>query len=152
MASVVKDRYRLTTFANIRDGIGDVFHNMADRVRYLDDLQTDSNVSRQTLHPLWQAVQHTLDADLRAYRSGLTPGQVRELARLEAMRNYERNILGNAIGYGVALGIEDGQMEEELPDAIGCALIDAITDPSGRFHDSIKKARKRHHFIPPHFQ
>jgi hypothetical protein len=43
---------------------------------------TDSNVSRQSLHPLWQAVTRHLDrGTLAEFSSGLLPADIREVER-----------------------------------------------------------------------
>jgi len=58
-----------------------VFRRAVDEVRYVDDRQTDSNVSRQSLHPLWQAVTRHLDRGaLAEFSSGLLPADIREVA------------------------------------------------------------------------
>lgn len=84
----LKDRWRITTFEDFEVAIGDVMRHAADKVRYRDDFQTDSNVSRQNMHPLWEAVIETVDRDLFDFRAGLLPDQVREIEREQAKRTY----------------------------------------------------------------
>ena len=53
----IKDKYRLRTFDEFEAGIGDVVTDALKAIKYLNDWQTDGNVSRQMLHPLWIEAQ-----------------------------------------------------------------------------------------------
>ena len=69
------------TFTDLETAMGNVCVHALDQVRYLADMQSDSNVTRQQLHPLWIEVQAVAARNLLAFRAGLTPDQVRQIQR-----------------------------------------------------------------------
>jgi hypothetical protein len=143
----LKDRWNIRTFQDFENSIGDVFNSAIENVRYLDSDQTDRNVTRQRLHPLWNAVSEVLARKLTDYRSGLTPGQVKEIARETALENYRQNVAGNAAGLAVALGLSNEEIEDRLPSILAGLGEDAVRDPQGRVFKSAQRARERLHFI-----
>lgn len=76
--------------------------NTLESVRYLADHQTDSNISRQNIHPIWEATQQAAARNLFEYRSGFTPGQVLEIEREVALQRYMALVVSHAIGLCVA--------------------------------------------------
>jgi len=62
--------------------MGDVLLKALSDIRYVNDHQQDTNVSRQALHPLWQAVTDAVTNADNLDRTGLEPGAVREVERL----------------------------------------------------------------------
>ena len=143
----LKDKYQIRRFADFEAGIGDVMVNALRDIRYLDDRQTDGNVSRQTLHPLWVKAQEVAGSNLTDYRSGLTPGQVVEIEREVAQERYRQLIVGNAIGLGVSLGLSDEEIIEGLPDMIGAEVFASMQADPVRRPKVIARARGRLHFI-----
>lgn len=89
---------RVTTFEDVEDSIGDVFLHAVKQVRYLNGKQTDTNVNRQRLHPIWSAATKHLETSLFDFRAGLLSGQYKEIERRMAIDNYTRQITGNAAG------------------------------------------------------
>lgn len=143
----LKDKYRLTTIQNFETGIGDVIANALANVRYLGDRQGDSNVSRQELHPLWQAAQATAARDLTGLRSGLTPGQVKEVERTKAQETYLNLCAGNAIGFGVSRGMTDEEIEERLPELLAADIAQRFRAKGTDLHAAIKRSRERLVFL-----
>ena len=143
----LKKKYQIRTFDDFEAGIGDVIVNALQDVRYLDDRQTDGNVSRQTLHPLWKKCQEVAAGKLIDYRSGLTPGQVVEIERELAQDRYRQLFLGNANGLAVSLGLTDDEIHADLPNLMAANLnISMLSDPE-QFSKAIARARARLHFI-----
>ncbi|WP_417514770.1 hypothetical protein [Minwuia sp.] len=142
----LKDAYNIRTMDDFEDSIGDVIVNSLDRIRYLAERQTDSNVTRQAPHPLWEAAQAVASGNLLDFRSGLTPDQIRTIERDKAMEVYMKQVRGNAIGYGVAKGLDDDAIKARLPDLIADQL-KAANDDSADLHKAIARTRKRLHFV-----
>ncbi len=84
----LKDKWNIRTFDDLENSIGDVFNDAIEKIRYLDDFQTDGNVTRQRMHPLWLAAIVCLSKKLIDYRSGLVPGQIREVFRDKQIETY----------------------------------------------------------------
>ncbi len=142
----LKDAYNIRTLEDFENNIGDVIVNSLDRIRYLASGQTDSNISRQTLHPLWEAAQATAERDLLDLRSGLTPDQVRSIEREKAADNYLKQVFGNAVGCAVAQGWDDEAINENLAGLIAEKLKAAIEDDPEALDKAISRTRKRLHF------
>jgi hypothetical protein len=143
----LKQIWNLRTFADIRDGIGDVFAHALHRVRYVDEGQTDTNITRKRPHPLWQAALDHLKNSRFNHRSGLTPGQLLELEREQAVVRYQSNLRGNAAGFAVALGLDDDAMEVDLPEIISNETRAFVEDHDGRFSKSVQRVRERLYFV-----
>lgn len=143
----LKEMWNIRTFDDLEAFIGDAYRHALNQVRYLEDGQTDTNVTRQELHPLWIAAQATLDHSLIDYRSGIAPGRIVEIAREEAKRLYGQNILGNAAGLAVTLGLTNDEIEARLPSILAECAEDAIRDPGLGIYKSAQRARERLYFI-----
>lgn len=145
----LKDKYQIRTFDDFEVGIGDVMVYALDKIKYLDDRQSDSNVSRQALHPLWVEAQAVAAENLCQFQSGLTPDQIVQITREQAIDRYSNLCIGNSIGLGIASGLNDEEMVTTLPALIAdqsCAL---LKQDSKRMGKAIRRARKRLHFIHP---
>ena len=140
-------KYRLRTFADIEASIGDVYLNTVREIRYLADHQTDSNVSRQQVHPIWAMTTQHLETSMMEFRSGLLPGQIREVYRKEAEEMYLSLIVGNSAGFAVALGLDDEEIETDLASIIADCVRSAINDPDGRMTKKMDRARERMRFV-----
>jgi hypothetical protein len=142
----LKDDYDIRTLEDFEAGIGDVILNSLDRIRYLAAEQSDSNVSRQVLHPLWEAAIEAASGNLLALRSGLTPGQIRAIQRDKAISVYLDQIRGNAIGWGIARGLSDDAILRELSSLVSTELKLALDDDEALIK-SIRRTRERLHFV-----
>ncbi|MBL1272253.1 MAG: hypothetical protein COB25_007370, partial [Oceanospirillales bacterium] len=139
----LKDKWQLTTFQDIEDCIGDVFAEATDQIRYLDDHQTDQNVSRQTLHPLWQAVLKAHEENLCDYRAGITPNQLKEVIREQQQEIYVQQIMGNAAGLAVVLGLNKQEIREQFSQMVAQTLSNKIDGPDESFWESRSRAKQR---------
>lgn len=142
----LKDAYNIHTLEDFENSIGDVIVNSLDRIRYLASGQTDSNISRQTLHPLWKAAHATAQRGLLELRSGLTPDQVRSIEREKAMDVYFKQVLGNAIGYAVAHGWDDEAISDGLATLMAEKLRAECEGDTEAFDKAISRTRRRLHF------
>ncbi len=147
----LKDRWNMRRCADVDASIGDVCLHALHEVRYTDDVQSDTNVTRHRLHALWEAAQVVCQRNLANFQSGLLPGQIVEIARDLAADRYAGLTVGNAIGYGVATGLSDDEIVSTLPALIADRANALIQDDKERLRRTIKRARTRLHFLTqPH--
>lgn len=143
----LKDKYNLRSFKDFEDSIGDVFCNTAEKVRYIEDEQTFSNISRTKSHPLWQAVTTALERNLLEYRSGLLPSQLKEVMREHQIEIYWQQIQGNVAGLAVAQNLTKEAMTSSYVDLLSVELKRRIQSENSRFRGSIERATKRLEFL-----
>ncbi|MBB3065348.1 hypothetical protein [Limibacillus halophilus] len=143
----LKDKYQIRTFHDFETAIGDVIVNALDEVRYLDDWQSDSNVTRQALHPLWTAAQEVANRNLLALRAGLTPGQIKKVERAAAQETYLALCIGNAIGLGVSKGLSDNEIQTQLPILLRESIARHFRAKGEELRAAIKRTRDRLVFL-----
>jgi hypothetical protein len=143
----IKDRWGIRTFDDVDRIMGDVVRQSLDEIRYVAALQRDSNVTRQQVDPIWQAMIDQVESGLFEFRAGLLPSHVKVIERELAIDTYEALILGNIAGLAAAEGAEDDEIETELYDRVRKLLSVAINDPRGKFQKSIGRAREKLHFV-----
>ena len=142
----LKGRWQITTFAEFEQAIGDVYTDIAENVRYHELQQTDSNVTRQTQHPLWDATQATIREHLFSLRSGLCPNQAKEVFRDQQCETYVQLIQGIAAGLSVAMGIPETELSD-FPRKLSSILARRIATNGNTFAESRARAERRLHFI-----
>ncbi len=143
----LKDKWNIRTFTDLENSIGDVFNDAIEKIRYLDDFQTDGNVTRQRIHPLWIAANECLSNKLTEYRSGLVPGQIREVFREQQIETYIQQISGNAAGLAAVLELTDEEIIEKFGSVIGQTLSNRIIYAETQFFESRNRAKKKLRFI-----
>ncbi|WP_281023688.1 hypothetical protein [Minwuia sp. IMCC3009] len=143
----LKDAYNIRTLEDFENSIGDVIVNSLEKIRYLASRQTDSNISRQILHPLWEATQATAKRELLDLRSGLSPDQIRSIEREKAVDIYLKQVFGNAVGCAVAMGWDDDAIGEKLPTLMVEKLKAVFENDPEAFEKAISRTRKRLHFL-----
>lgn len=116
-------------------------------IRYVADYQTDSNITRQQLHPLWEKASGITLHAMREHRAGLTPDQVREVEREQIKEIYFQQIIGNCAGLAVALGMTDDEIRHDLAELIQATLDNRIQFEDDPFWKSHKRAGQRLHFL-----
>ena len=142
----LKDKWQIVTFDDVRNSLADVFDALTKDVRYLARHQSDSNVKRQRLDPVWELVRTHLDTGLGEMRSGLTRDQFKEVTREQAQSIYEAQITGNAAGLVVAFGLTPEEAETGLPELLRVLGSQAINDSTGHFQERIRRAEARLRF------
>ncbi len=143
----LKDKYQIRTIDDLGAGIGDVIANALQEVRYLADHQGDSNVSRQELHPIWHAAQSIAAQELSELRSGLTPNQVKEIARGDAHDTYLALCTGNAVGLAVSKGLSDEEIEAKMPELVAREVTKRLKGNSYDLQQAIRRTRDRLVFL-----
>lgn len=145
----LKDKYKIRTLEDFETSVGDVILNALDEVRYVDDHQTDTNVTRQRNHPLWLATIGVVDDRLLHLQSGLTPDQITEIERGIAIDRYAKLCTGNAIGLGIAQGFSDEDLITRLAEIVTCEIDTQLEHDRDRVEAAVRKARSRLHFLAP---
>jgi hypothetical protein len=140
-------RWNIRTFDDVDRMIGDVYRNALEEIRYVLPDQSDSNVTRQELHPLWTAATETVTSCLWDFQSGVLPSRVREIERQLAIDTYSGLWLGNLAGWSVAIGMTDEEIETDLARRVHTVVDAAINDPRGKLQRSVTRARERLHFL-----
>jgi len=120
---------------------------MVEQIRYVAEGQTDSNVTRQTLHPLWYKVSRHVQFAMADKRSGLTRDQMKEIEREAAIDNATNMLTAYAINMGVAMGLPNEQIAHRLPELVTEALTAQSDHDAARFQRRLRRARERLHFI-----
>lgn len=143
----LKDKYNLRSFKDFEDSIGDVFVNTAEKIRYIDDGQSVSNISRANPHPLWEAARATLDDNLFQFRSGLLPGQLKEVIREYQEKIYWQQILGNAASLTVTKGLRKKDIISTFPQEISDGIRNIAKDANSTFWKSHFRASRQLFFI-----
>ena len=145
----LKDRWGIRTFDDVDRSIGDVVRYALDEVRYLAPLQTDSNVTRRKLDPLWLAIIEQSEGRLSTFSSGLLPTALKEVEQEIAIETYRGLVLGNIAGLAVAEGMDQETIETLLPERIRELVSAALNDPRGKLQKGIDRARERLFFVAP---
>lgn len=143
----LKDCWSICTFSELVESIGDVYCCALRDVRYVADVQTDSNVSRQETHEIWQNASETIASRLLEHRSGITPHQMREVERRQAVDMYIQQIVGNAAGLSVALELSDTQTLTTLPSVIAREVQRRMARPTDPLWSGRRRAAERLHFV-----
>jgi hypothetical protein len=138
----LKERRQILSLRELEEGLRDVLRDIGYRVRYVNDDQTDSNVSRQRLHPIWELVtDHVNRANLVCGGGELPEQRIRELTLKMKQEQYEQLIIGNCAGFAAALGYSDQEIGTRLPKTIYDLVAHAILRPE--FQRSVERARQR---------
>lgn len=143
----LKEAWRLSTFADIEASIGDVFERAIDEIRYLAANQTDSNVSRHSIHPIWtRAREHSLKA-LSDQRSGLTKDQMISIVREHKEAQYLAQIHGLVAGRAVISGEYPDDEYDHLLEKMRAEILSAVSNPKSGFYKAVERAKTRFHFL-----
>jgi hypothetical protein len=138
----LRDNRQIRSLPDLEGALRDMLWDIGHRVRYVSDDQTDSNVSRQRLHPIWELVtDHISQANLISGGGELPEQRIRELTLKAKREQYERLIIGNCAAWAAALGYSDREIEMRLPKEIHHLLVRAVLVPE--FYRSIERARQR---------
>lgn len=145
----LKDVWNLQTFDQVFACIGEVYGKSLKEIRYLLPDQADSNVSRQGVHPIWEAATTTAGAAFAHHKVRLSADEVREIDRQQYVGTYVQQIMGNAAGLAAALGLDDSSLDEHLPSHITHELKKRLKYCDASFWRSLERARDRLHFQSP---
>ena len=95
----LKDRSGMRTFADIETCAGDMIRHALNEIRYLAPMQNDSNVTRQQIDPLWQAMIEQVERGLFYFRAGILPSQIKEREREQAIETYTSLLVSEGVTF-----------------------------------------------------
>lgn len=144
---LLKDSWNLQTFDQVFARIGDVYGKSLEEIRYVLPGQTDTNVSRQQAHPIWDAATKTARNAFAQHQARLAADDVREMDRQQCVATYMQQIMGNTAGLAAALGLNDSALEKELPNRVIRELRKRLSYRDASFWRSLERARERLHFF-----
>jgi len=142
----LKERWRVSTFDDLERLLPAVLTDTLEAIRLNADEQTDTNVTRQETHALWQLV-----ANFAAYPFG--EGDKIEAAPViaesqKAMRDkYEALVAGLAASYAVVCDIAADDAPDKIAEGIMSAIRTRIKCHPGKFRDAHSRAEKRLRFM-----
>ena len=131
---------------DLENRIGNVLQKIAKQIRYVASNQTDTNISRQSLHPLWEWVQMHLKCKLEPMTSQVEPEAVLKVIKAQKKREYENQIIGNMAGYAICADIPVDDVIEALPKRIAKALLERSMGDDSPFWKTYHKAKDRLNF------
>lgn len=143
----LKEAWGIRSFADVEASIGDVLKATLEDVRYLAVSQSDSNVTRQTIHPLWEEASRHAFYALSAHHSGLTKGQIKTIERERQAGIYRAQIMGLLAGLATVSGEYPDEEYDELPGNTAKEILSAVSNPKSGFYKAIEKANRRFHFL-----
>lgn len=143
----LNNRWKIRTLAELEAKIIDLLGSSVEKVRYVEDHQSDTNVTRQTLHPLWQAVQTKISEFEISGTGHIEPDLIVRRERATKEDIYRSHLIGLAIAFGVLRGQGFSEIREELPSLIAKLLADAIEDPGFDLHKKVEAVQARLNFV-----
>lgn len=134
----LKERWGVTTFADLDATIADMIEDAFAGVRYLADGKLVGNVTRAPVHEFWVQAHDKIRA-LGAGKAGVVPGKIIAGRRAEIRVMYQSLVTGLA----ASLAAVDGVRAEDLPARIEGLLRAYIRGNPGIFDRKLAKAKER---------
>jgi transposase len=144
--TLLKDRWKIRTWAQLDTLFGDVVAEAFQKIRYCMPSETDSNRARWPSAPIWELAEAEAQGDLTEMRSHLDPDKVKYVHRQEHIRLMMAQVIGNA----TTLAALEGVQESDLTDyakALGNRMALTLTDDAERTSAKLEGARARYRFI-----
>jgi hypothetical protein len=117
----LKDRWAIKTFDDLEAGFGDAILEAINSIRMVAPNQTDSNITRQALHPYWEFVTAEFAKRLDWTRAGLVRGQVRAIERSQATAQAENMLFTYAARKAILDGEDADAVLDKLPQIANTA-------------------------------
>lgn len=129
--------WNIRRFSDLENSITDVLLKTLEDIRYVADGQSDSNITRQTNHPIWTAAIDHLRTDLFRFCSGILPHQYLDCERREKVAQYIEMMDGLCVNIGVLEGKGLEALIDEHP-------FDTGQEIANRWGQSPEKLEKRY--------
>jgi hypothetical protein len=107
----IKDKWRISTFEELEQKSAQIFLNILKSIRYMDEIQTDTNSSRQKEHELWPK---TTAAVVEFFKEPLKPycKPLIHAIREQKIKEYLRQFQGMATGLACVMGFDRNNLDE----------------------------------------
>jgi hypothetical protein len=140
----LKDSYGVRSFEDLEGTIAQIVSDGLQKVRYLDDHQTDSNVTRQTVHALWDLVREQAAVLCEALEGqAAVASDVIEGYRDDLKERWHRLMGGLSAGYATILGLPPFGDPEEISADLVAGIGEWISHNPKRFQDALKRHKGR---------
>jgi hypothetical protein len=141
--SCLKDDYGVRSFADVEAKIAGIVCDALGKVRYLDSGQSDSNVTRQRVHPLWDLVRDSAATLCEAFGAGGRAEDVIQGYRDELQERWHRLMGGLAAGYATILGLPPFGKPEAIADDLVEGIADWVNRNPRRWRDALQRHKSR---------
>lgn len=121
--------WNITSFADLRARMGDMFNDAMASVRLLERSPVDGeNVSRVKQAELWHVASVAISKAVRDHVSGASRGRIRVERRKVVEIGYLRQLRGLAIGYAVSKGMSLKDCKADLSGDVKNQLEEWLSD------------------------
>jgi hypothetical protein len=135
----------LRSFSDLEVGLRPALRSLTQRVRYIAAGETDLNVTRRRLDPLWvTASRHIGNADLLGGTGDLPPSRLLKISRDMKVACHTKLITGNAASLAAAMALNENTIQR-LPEIVSVAINEAV--PTAGFQRSFNRAQMRQHVV-----
>jgi hypothetical protein len=142
----LKERQGIRMVGNLATDLRPALEDLLRHVRYVLPGQTDTNVSRCLLHPLWElSTKHVQQAELLTGSGEIEPARLMQVTRDMVIERRRKLLIGNAAGLGATMDLDDDAIKGNLSDIVAEAIGTALHEDS--FWRSVEKARERSHLL-----
>lgn len=137
-------QWGVRTLAEVEAALPSIMGDALQAIRLHADEQTDTNVTRQAVHPLWQAAAREVAAlDLAEPVEAERVAGVVEGRRRELRERYEALMGGLAAAYTHVLGLPADPADPRLHAVLGPALSERIRAFPAKFMEARRRAARR---------
>jgi len=141
----LKNRWGITTWAQLDDKLGDLFAAAARQIRYTSPNANDAERFRWPNHPLWDAIENTIAYDLAEMMTGATPNAVKEIHRQQLAATMEQQLLGLLPGLTMSTGTPpDTESVSQATDALVRNYLETSPD---RFQAGLERSARKYRLI-----
>lgn len=141
----LKDRWGVTTWAELDDKLGDVLSCVVAQIRYTCPSTSDTQRFRWSKHPLWDAVEKVIAHDLVEMTTGAPPHTVKEIHRRQLAAIMEQQFLGLLPSLTLATGIQaDANSVSQTTNALVRNYLERSSD---RFQAGLERSAKKYRLI-----
>jgi len=139
----LKDRWNISTLETLEAMLPEIVGSMLADIRLHEEDQTDSNVTRQALHPIWEAVTEAAREPFAVDVIAPDPEPIILETQQQIKDRYLSLVSGLTASLSVITGIND---LEELGEGIAASIGAHVRANKTKFLDSQKRARGRLRF------
>lgn len=142
----LKERWNVTTWADLEGAWADIVADTMGAVRYTAPHDTDPNVTRRRLHPLWTAAREAFAEMLEAggmEPCGVLPGKLVAGRRSTLKAMYAAQLAGLAASYAALHEIPEEEAEKTVDRLVGASIRETIDADPRRFSRSRQRALAR---------
>ncbi|AUG55722.1 hypothetical protein [Thalassospira marina] len=141
----LKDQWGVTSWADLRAKLGDIYAHALLRIRYKAELwdETD-NVTRIPDDEMWESCRRVVGENLFEYSSNATPGVVKQVMQEQQRQTISAMMIGLSANFAVLAGVRKDRLAE-LPKLISEMIANNVKGESVKeFKDKMTKVFRRY--------